>query len=183
MSLDLADWWNRNNNKKDTSSRGDTTIFAKSVFTITLGKKGCYTHGWCVYTSSTRMSVSFALTTAWVSGFSLSILFTWNITRVSASSCLHCNCCIGSRTTDPFTVYLWHWSSNANYRECPDKIWVYSGRSHSQKINLSNADLNYGSSKARWYSVGRFCWGPFLLYPASQAPRLSRSISFMVGDW
>ena len=30
-SLDLADWWNRNNHKKDTSSRGVTTFFAKSV--------------------------------------------------------------------------------------------------------------------------------------------------------
>ena len=32
LSLDLADWWNRNNHKKDTSSRGVTTVFAKSVF-------------------------------------------------------------------------------------------------------------------------------------------------------
>ena len=31
LSLDLADWWNRNNHKKDTSSRGVTTFFAKSV--------------------------------------------------------------------------------------------------------------------------------------------------------
>ena len=31
MSLDLADWWNRNNHKKDTSSRGVTTFFAESV--------------------------------------------------------------------------------------------------------------------------------------------------------
>ena len=61
------------------------------------------------YTNSTRISVSFALTTTRVSGFSLSTLFAWNITRVSASSCLHCNCCTGSHTTDLFsTVYLWH---------------------------------------------------------------------------
>ena len=40
------------------------------------------------YTNSTRISVSFALTTTRVSGFSLSTLFAWNITRVSASSCL-----------------------------------------------------------------------------------------------
>ena len=105
------------------------------------------------YTNSTKMSVSFTLTTLWVSGFSLSTLFTWNITRVSASSCLHCNC-TDSRTTDPFsTVYLW--SSNAKYRECPDKIWAHSGRSHSQKKNLSNADLNDGDSNAFCYSVGR----------------------------
>ena len=32
LSLDLADWWNRNNHKKDTSSRGGTTFFAKSVY-------------------------------------------------------------------------------------------------------------------------------------------------------
>ena len=32
LSLDLADWWNRNNHKKDTSSRGVTTFFAKSVW-------------------------------------------------------------------------------------------------------------------------------------------------------
>ena len=32
LSLDLADWWNRNNHKKDTSSRGVTTFFAKSVY-------------------------------------------------------------------------------------------------------------------------------------------------------
>ena len=32
LSLDLADWWNRNNHKKDTSSRGVTTYFAKSVY-------------------------------------------------------------------------------------------------------------------------------------------------------
>ena len=31
LSLDLADRWNRNNHKKDTSSRGVTTFFAKSV--------------------------------------------------------------------------------------------------------------------------------------------------------
>ena len=31
LSLDLADWWNRNNHKKDISSRGVTTFFAKSV--------------------------------------------------------------------------------------------------------------------------------------------------------
>ena len=31
LSLDLADWWNRNNHKKDTSSRDVTTFFAKSV--------------------------------------------------------------------------------------------------------------------------------------------------------
>ena len=31
LSLDLADWWNRNNHKKDTSSQGVTTFFAKSV--------------------------------------------------------------------------------------------------------------------------------------------------------
>ena len=34
LSLDLADWWNRNNHKKDTLSRGVTTFFAKSVFWI-----------------------------------------------------------------------------------------------------------------------------------------------------
>ena len=34
LSLDLADWWNRNNHKKDTSSRGVTTFFAKSVYDI-----------------------------------------------------------------------------------------------------------------------------------------------------
>ena len=34
LSLDLADWWNRNNHKKDTSSRGVTTFFAKSVTII-----------------------------------------------------------------------------------------------------------------------------------------------------
>ena len=33
LSSDLADWWNRNNYKKDTSSRGVTTFFAKSVST------------------------------------------------------------------------------------------------------------------------------------------------------
>ena len=32
LSLDLADWWNRNNHKKDKSSRGVTIFFAKSVF-------------------------------------------------------------------------------------------------------------------------------------------------------
>ena len=31
LSLDLVDWWNRNNHKKDTSSRGVTTFFAKNV--------------------------------------------------------------------------------------------------------------------------------------------------------
>ena len=31
LSLDLADRWNRNNHKKDTSSRGVTTFFVKSV--------------------------------------------------------------------------------------------------------------------------------------------------------
>ena len=31
LSLDLADQWNRNNHKKDTSSRSVTTFFAKSV--------------------------------------------------------------------------------------------------------------------------------------------------------
>ena len=31
LSLDLTDWWNINNHKKDTSSRGVTTFFAKSV--------------------------------------------------------------------------------------------------------------------------------------------------------
>ena len=35
LSLDLADWWNRNNHKKDTSSRGVTIFFAKSVYIIT----------------------------------------------------------------------------------------------------------------------------------------------------
>ena len=34
LSSDLADWWNRNNHKKDTSSRGVTTFFAKSVWPI-----------------------------------------------------------------------------------------------------------------------------------------------------
>ena len=32
LSLDLADWWNRNNHKRDTSSRGVTTFFAKSIW-------------------------------------------------------------------------------------------------------------------------------------------------------
>ena len=32
LSLDLADWWNRNNHKKNTYSRGVTTFFAKSVW-------------------------------------------------------------------------------------------------------------------------------------------------------
>ena len=32
LSLDLADWWNRNNHKNDTSSRGVTTFFANSVY-------------------------------------------------------------------------------------------------------------------------------------------------------
>ena len=36
LSLDLADWWNRNNHKKDTSSRGVTTFLAKSVVVIFL---------------------------------------------------------------------------------------------------------------------------------------------------
>ena len=38
LSLDLADWWNRNNHKKDTSSRGVTTFFAKIVHL-------CWHHG------------------------------------------------------------------------------------------------------------------------------------------
>ena len=88
--------------------------------------------------------------------FSLSICFTWNITRVSVSSCLHCNCCAGSCTTDPFSmVYLCHWSSNAKCRECPDKIWTYSCHCHSQMSNLSNADLIDGDSNVFCYSVGR----------------------------
>ena len=41
LSLDLTDWWNMNNHKKDTSSRGVTTFFAKSVvLTLPIG------HNW-----------------------------------------------------------------------------------------------------------------------------------------
>ena len=42
LSLDLADWWNRNNHKRDTSSRGVTTFFAKSVV-----HSNRYAHGLC----------------------------------------------------------------------------------------------------------------------------------------
>ena len=38
LSLDLADWWNRNNHKKDTSSRGVTT-FLPRVYLSMLGLK------------------------------------------------------------------------------------------------------------------------------------------------
>ena len=34
LSLDLADWWNRNNHKKDTSSRGVTTFFCRECSII-----------------------------------------------------------------------------------------------------------------------------------------------------
>ena len=38
LSVDLADWWNRNNHKKDTSSRGVTTFFAKSVCCLVIAR-------------------------------------------------------------------------------------------------------------------------------------------------
>ena len=34
LSLDLADWWNRNNHKKDTSSRGVTTFFCQECMCV-----------------------------------------------------------------------------------------------------------------------------------------------------